>query len=87
MKLTICSVYDSAAQAFNRPLFVPHANLARRSFQDEINRGGDQNNQMNTHPEDFILYELGTFDDETARFDLLPEPRIVARAKDLKDSL
>lgn len=83
--LSICTVFDSAAQAYNRPVFVPHANLARRSFQDEINRAGDQSNQMHSHPEDFTLFELGLYDDATARFELHPEPRMIARAKDLKD--
>lgn len=85
MQLTICTVYDSAAQAYNRPIFVPHANLARRSFQDEVNRAGDQANQMHSHPEDFQLYELGSFDDSNGVFSMLPEPRLICRAQDLKD--
>lgn len=86
MPLVLCSIHDSAAGAYNRPIFVPHSNLARRSLQDEVNRR-DENNQMFSHPEDFTLYELGFFDELTARFELHSEPVMIARAKDLKDSV
>lgn len=79
----IVSVKDTAAQAFGRPLFVPATAVAVRSFRDEINRK-DSNEDMARHPEDFELYELGSFDDSTGVISVT-EPRLVARAKDLKD--
>ena len=54
-----------------------------RSFRDEINRK-DSNEDMARHPEDFELYELGSFDDSTGVLQVT-EPRLIARAKDLKD--
>lgn len=65
MKLLMCSVRDSAANAYHRPFCVNAAAQAIRSFGDEVNRV-DPNNEMNRHPEDYELYAVGEFDDETA---------------------
>jgi hypothetical protein len=81
----IVSVKDTAAQAFGRPVFVPTTAVAVRSFRDEINRK-DSTEDMAKHPDDFELYELGSFDDATGSIDVM-EPRLVARAKDLRDTL
>lgn len=83
MILVIVSVKDTAAQAFGRPIFVPSTAVAVRSFRDEVNRK-DSNEDMAKHPEDFELYELGSFDDSDGVISV-NEPRLVARAKDLKD--
>ncbi len=80
----IVSVKDSAAQAFGRPIFVPAVAVAIRSFRDEVNRK-DSTEDMARHPDDFELYELGSFDDSTGVIEVI-SPRIVARAKDLKES-
>ena len=60
MKLIVMAVFDSGAQAYGRPIFVPSVGLAERSFADEVNRG-EQGNAMSQHAADFALYELGTF--------------------------
>lgn len=82
MKLIICSVRDRAADVFGQPFYVPALGQAVRSFSDEINRA-DQKNDLFKHPEDFDLYELGSWEDATASFDLLESPRQVAIGKDL----
>jgi hypothetical protein len=84
MNQVIVSVKDTAAQAFGRPVFVPSIGVAMRSFRDEVNRK-DSTEDLARHPDDFELYELATFDDATGIIVMLPEPRMVARAKDLKD--
>jgi len=68
MKYVVLSVYDRAAASYGRPVFALSLGAAIRSFQDEINRV-DANNEMNRHPKDFDLYELGSFDDQTGEFD------------------
>jgi len=80
----IVSVKDTAAQAFGRPVFVPTTAVAVRSFRDEVNRK-DSNEDMAKHPDDFELYEIGSFDDSTGVISVA-EPRLVARAKDLRDA-
>lgn len=81
--LTIVAVKDRAVDAYNRPFYVPTIGAAIRSFTDEVNRN---ESEMNAHPEDYDLYELGTFCDQTGTF--LPAdggvPRVISRAQDLK---
>lgn len=80
----IVSVKDLAAQAFGRPIFVPAPAVAIRSFRDEVNRK-DSTDDLSRHPDDFELYEVGVFDDATGIIQV-SEPRLLARAKDLKES-
>lgn len=87
MKFTVCAVRDRASGAFARPMFVPAVGSAIRGFSDEINRKGDAENPLNSHPEDFDLFELGTWDDNTGRFDGLEDPRQVAVGKDMVRSV
>jgi len=85
MHQIIVSVKDTAAQAFGRPVFVPSAAVAIRSFRDEVNRK-DSTDDLAKHPSDFDLYEIGSFDDSTGIIEVF-EPRMLARAKDLKESV
>jgi hypothetical protein len=79
----ICAVKDRAADAFGRPLFVPSIGLAVRSFSDEVNRS-DPENQMFNHSDDFDLYEIGVYDDNTGIIQCHPQPRQLALGKSVK---
>jgi hypothetical protein len=85
MKLIICTVKDRAADAFGRPMFVPSAGVAIRSFSDEINRN-NADNQLFNHPDDFDLYELGEFDDNSGLFALHEQPKLLSLGKQVKIS-
>jgi len=67
-----------------RPFFVPAIGAAVRSFGDEVKRVAPDN-ELSRHPDDYELFELGQFDDSSARFQMLPEPRSIARGKDFKE--
>lgn len=58
----ICALKDVKADVFMLPMFVPTMGIAYRSIGDEIARGGD-GNTLSTHPEDFQLWSLGTYDE------------------------
>lgn len=73
MKYTVVSVRDTAANAYGRPIFTNSLGQAIRSFQDELNREA-QDNVMFHHPEDFNLYHLAEFDEDTGQFTNLPQP-------------
>ena len=78
----VVSVKDRAIDAYGRPLVVPTTGAAVRSFTDEVNR---KESEMHGHPEDYDLYEMGTFCDQTGTF-LSPEggiPRVLTRAQDI----
>jgi len=79
----VCAVRDRAADAFGQPMFVPNKGIAIRSFIDEINRA-EQTNQLYMHPEDFDLYALGEYDDNTGEIKSLTRPLQIAIGKDVK---
>jgi len=81
MKYAVCSVKDRALDAFNRPIYVPTIGVAIRSFNDEVER---KDSEMANHPEDYDLYELGSWDDQTAQYTPLEVPRVITRAQDVK---
>jgi len=72
MKLLVFSVYDAKAEAFMRPFFAPTRGLAIRSFRDGVNAGGEE--PLAKHPEDYTLYEVGSFDEGSGELVSL-EPR------------
>jgi len=80
MKYSVCAVKDRAVDAFNRPLYVPTVGVAIRSFTDECNK---KDSELHLHPEDYDLYEIGSWDDQTAIYTSLEAPRVIARAQDI----
>lgn len=79
MILTVCAVRDTVADVYNRPYFTQSAGVAVRSFSDEVNRQAEDN-QLYKHPEHFVLYELGTYDDADAKFILHDAPKHLINA-------
>lgn len=72
-KLVIVALQDVQAQAFNRPFFVPTVGMATRQIADEVNRPANDN-ILYQHPEDFRVFELGTFDESSGKFEThIPE--------------
>lgn len=63
------TVYDQKAQAYLPPWIMPQVAMAKRVFGDCVNSA---DHQFATHPADYTLFTLGTFDDETARFTPCP---------------
>lgn len=82
MLLQICTVRDAKSTLFGRPFFTTTIGTALRDFTDETNRVGE-NNILNTHPEDFSLWHLGTFDDNTGTFETVV-PKILAQGIEVK---
>jgi len=79
MKLTIFSVFDTKASVFGTPFFMPSVGTAVRAFGDLVQ---DPKSTVNRHPSDFILYEIGEFDDNSSQCVSLPTPRHLAHASD-----
>lgn len=83
MKTQCVAIHDRALDAFGRPFYVQTIGQAVRSFQDELNRAHDENN-LYKHPEDFDLYHLGEYDDQTGQHTNNEEPTQIAIGKHLK---
>lgn len=79
MKLKIYSIFDELAKAFQTPFFMQNDNMAKRAFFDLVN---DPQSQVNKHPSDYKLYNIGTMDDATALIEGTEIPNIIAHATD-----
>lgn len=74
----IFSVRDAATETYNTTFTAPTNQAAMRQFQD---LSLDTNTNVNKHPDDFILYRVGSWDDDTGT--LIPEePVKLAHARD-----
>ena len=82
MRYYVCAMRDSASDAFGVPMFMASLGQATRSFADEVNRSAE-NNMLNKHPEDFELFHIGYYDDQTATFEAV-ERRSLIRGADAK---
>lgn len=77
------AVSDRAVGAFMNPFVAPSIGWAVRSFSDEVNRKG-ADNQLAAHPEDYELWVLAVYDDETGAFSAPPDgARAIARGKEV----
>lgn len=80
MILKVFAVRDTKAQAFLQPFYSPSVGSAMRAFSDAVN---DKSCPFNKHPEDYLLYEIGTYDDSTAVLSPLDVVRLQVAASDL----
>lgn len=80
MKQVVMAVRDSAVGSYMRPFCAPSVPAAVRSFTDEVNRSGSE---MGTHPEDYELYQVSEYDDESGTFGGFVQPVLIVRAKDV----
>lgn len=84
MKTEIYSLFDRAVATYARPMFAVAAGQVLRDLKVAVN---DQQRQENLvmHSADFDLYKLGSFDDQTGRFELLDKPELVLNCGALKE--
>jgi hypothetical protein len=79
----IYTIFDTAASAFNPPFYMHNDGMAFRAFSDNVN---DEKSIISKHPEQFILFKLGEYDDSEAMFDLLDTPRPLCKGIELVNS-
>lgn len=76
IKFVFC-VFDSKARVYAAPFLAPRREVAVRDF---TRAARDPQLDIYRFPEDYSLYELGTFDDETAALSLHLQPEAVVTA-------
>lgn len=79
MKLEAFAVRDEKAVGFAHPFFVMARGQAVRMFGDWCQ---DKNTPLGKHPEDYRLYHVGSFDDESGQFVNQPIPEAVSHGSD-----
>lgn len=80
-KIIIFSIFDKKAVAYLSPFYFPQKGQALRAFEDSVN---DPQSVFNKHPEDYALFELGTFDDMSGIITSKNVPIHVEEALNLK---
>lgn len=75
MKLIAMSVRDEKIEAFLPPFFVRTKGEGIRSFTEAAS---DEKHQFCRHPDDYVLYCVGVFDDNSGRFERAEPDRILS---------
>lgn len=65
MILHMFSLFDTKANFFNTPFFFPHIGQAIRAASD---LAADSSTIIGRHPEDYCLFKLGGFNDQSGEF-------------------
>lgn len=81
MKTNVYTIYDSKAKAYSLPFHAVNDAVATRMVGASVN---DPGTTLNKHPEDFVIYELARFDDETGVFEITNQ-RAVSTCLALKE--
>lgn len=56
------TIFDDKAEAYLPPFVLPGKGMAMRVFGDCVN---SKDHQFGAHPEDYTLFDIGSFDDKT----------------------
>lgn len=72
MKIVVVAVRDQKADAFGNPWYAQSVGMAIRHFSDAVNTD-EPTNIWRRHPEDFALFHLGYFMQDTGTFELLKD--------------
>lgn len=79
MLLSMFAIYDTAVQTWRSPVFARSRGQILREFADAAN---NPQTEFAKHPADYVLFELGTFDDDKCEFNLLAAPVRICIAMD-----
>lgn len=62
---SVFSVYDTKGEIYLNPFLMSTKGEALRGFSDLVN---DPSTMFAKHPEDYVLFQLGTFDDSIGSY-------------------
>ena len=86
MNRSIVSVYDTVAKVYGPPLAFLNAGEGVRWFSDMVNNPQDQSN-IYKHPKDFVLFELGSYDDQSGEILSHKIPTRLGLGSDFKEKI
>jgi hypothetical protein len=75
--------YDCKSESYTPPMLHLARGDAIRSFTQAVN---DKSTLVGLNPEDFTLFEVGTYDERTGEFKIYDAPEHVANAWELVTS-
>ena len=77
------SIRDAKGEIYHPPFFKITNGEAERDFTTTV---GDEKSMLNKYPEDFDLYYIGEFDDQTGKIESLETPLHMLKAVDTKNA-
>lgn len=77
------AIRDAKAEVFSRPMFYVSRGVAMRDFADAVN-GNPEESAYAKHPEDFGLFVVGSFDDNSGMLVPVMQPQMLCTALELK---
>lgn len=80
MELKMYSFQDQKAGIFYPPIYKPTYAEAEREFSNIVNYKGST---MNNNPEDFHMYYIGTYDNNTGKVEPVEPPQHLIAAHQL----
>lgn len=80
MKQNIYTVLDQKAGAYLAPFFMLNDGMAVRTIENCL---FDKDHQFFRHPEDYLLYKIGEYDDLQGLIYGTNEPQLVSKVIDL----
>lgn len=83
MLYKVFAVYDTGVSVWFPPLYMRSIGEAMRWWIDACN---DPQCKFSKHPADYILFDLGSFDDSNCKFDLFEAPVRLSVAIECKRS-
>lgn len=66
--MKIFTIYDSKAEAYLPPFFMKSKGEALRALTSQVN---DENSNFHKYAEDFTIFEVGEWNEENCKFNLL----------------
>lgn len=82
--LQVFAVFDSKGAAFGTPMFVPTKGMAIRSFSDVV---ADGKSNISRHPEDYGLFEIGSYEPNTGLIKPISPPVQILSASSVASML
>lgn len=79
--MKIYSVRDDAAAAYLPPFYARQNGEAIRMFQNSLS---DSQSNFAKWPDQFVLFELGEFNEDTGQITTLPAPKSLGNGLDLR---
>lgn len=80
-KLQVFEIYDLKGLYYDRPFFMKSKGDALREWQTVAN---DESTKMGKFPEDFCLYHIGEFDEQTGKIDQFKNHVSLGKAAEYK---
>jgi hypothetical protein len=71
MLMSVFAIYDAGISTWMPPIFVRNKGEILRWFMDCVN---DPQSKLSKYPSDYTLFEVGSWDDDKCKFDLLKTP-------------